>query len=56
MEWPSEQTQLSMKETKQFSIWDISATIERKSSTIEDNDEHERRRARSKRHTVDFQK
>ncbi len=54
--WSSKEVLFSMIETKQFSAWDMPATIEQKKSTNEDNDENERRRHRSKRRKTAYQK
>jgi hypothetical protein len=45
-----------MIETKQFSAWDMPATIEQKKSTNADNDEDEQKRHHSKRRKIAYQK
>jgi hypothetical protein len=45
-----------MIETKQFSAWDMPATIEQKKSTNTDNDEDEQKRNHSKRRKIAYQK
>ncbi len=54
--WSSKELLFSMIETKQFSAWDMPATIEQKKSTNADNDEDEQKRHHSKRRKIAYQK